>query len=166
MLKQTQIPSSAATSPALERQLKRLVGCFYELSERLMVRQPPRATMPEIELSQQEFRLVAAIGHKGSAIMSDLAGILNVPLSTATHTVDKLVAKELVERGRADRDRRIVLVELSEKGRRLHQSCLECQLAMGRTMLEALSPGEREIFLELMAKMTQPVPDAGGRDAT
>ena len=131
-----------------------------------MVRQPPRATMPEIELSQQEFRLVAAIGHKGSAIMSDLAGILNVPLSTATHTVDKLVAKELVERGRADRDRRIVLVELSEKGRRLHQSCLECQLAMGRTMLEALSPGEREIFLELMAKMTQPVPDAGGRDAT
>jgi DNA-binding MarR family transcriptional regulator len=154
MLKQTEHRASSAVSPALARQMKQLVDCFYKLSERLMVRQPPRDTRPEVELSHAEFRLVAALGHKGSAIMSDLAGMLNVPLSTATHTVDKLVAKGLVERGRGDRDRRIVLVDLSEKGRRLHQSCLECQLAMGRTMLEALSPGEREIFLELMAKMT------------
>ncbi len=131
-----------------------------------MVRQPPRSTQPEVELSQAEFRLVAVLGHKGNAIMSDLAGMLNVPMSTATHTVDKLVAKGLVERGRADRDRRIVLVELSEKGRQLHQSCLECQLAMGRTMLEALSPGEREIFLELMVKMTRPAPVVGRSDAT
>ena len=131
-----------------------------------MVRQPPRATQPEVELSHAEFRLVAVLGHKSSAIMSDLAGMLNVPLSTATHTVDKLVAKGLVERGRADRDRRIVLVELSEKGRQLHQSCLECQLAMGRTMLEALSPGEREIFLELMVKMTQQAPMVDRSDAT
>jgi DNA-binding MarR family transcriptional regulator len=165
MLKQTENRPIVETSPALARQLRQLVGCFYELSERLMVRQPPRASLPEVELSHAEFRLVAALGHKDSAIMSDLAGMLNVPLSTATHTVDKLVAKGLVERGRADKDRRIVLVELSEKGRRLHQSCLECQLAMGRTMLEALSPGEREIFLELMAKMTQPAPVVDRSDA-
>jgi DNA-binding MarR family transcriptional regulator len=65
----------------------------------------------------------------------------------------------------AERDRRIVLVELSERGRRLHQSCLDCQIAMGRTMLEALSPGEREIFLELMVKMTQPAATDGGRES-
>jgi hypothetical protein len=34
---------------------------------------------------------------------------------------------------------------------------------MGKSMLEALSPGEREIFLELMAKMTQHAP-AGDED--
>jgi DNA-binding MarR family transcriptional regulator len=61
-----------------------------------------------------------------------------------------------VERTRVDEDRRIVQVALTEKGKHLHESFLECRLAMGRTMLEALSPGEREIFLELMAKMTQP----------
>jgi DNA-binding MarR family transcriptional regulator len=165
MLEQTENRSSTSASPALERQVRQLVGCFYELSERLMVRQPSRAALPEVELSHREFRLVAALGHKGSAIMSDLASALHVPLSTATHTVDKLVAKELVARGRAERDRRIVLVELSERGRQLHQSCLDCQIAMGRTMLEALSPGEREIFLELMAKMTQPAATDGGRDS-
>jgi DNA-binding MarR family transcriptional regulator len=88
--------------------------------------------------------------------MSDLARVLNFALSTATNIMDKLVGKELVERTRVDADRRIVQVTLSEKGKRLYDSFLECQLAMGRTMLEALSPGEAEIFLELMAKMTQP----------
>jgi len=66
------------------------------------------------------------------------------------------VVKELVERSRVDDDRRIVQVDLSEKGERLYKSFLDCQLAMGRTMLEGLSLGEREIFLELMAKMTRP----------
>jgi len=47
-------------------------------------------------------------------------------------------------------------VGLSEKGKLVYGSFLECQFEMGRSMLEALSPGEREIFLELMAKMTRP----------
>ena len=36
---------------------------------------------------------------------------------------------------------------------------LNLPLSTGRRMLEALSPGEREIFLELMVKMTQPASD-------
>jgi DNA-binding MarR family transcriptional regulator len=89
-------------------------------------------------------------------MMSDLARILNMALSTATNTIDKLVGKGLVERSRGDEDRRVVQVGLSDRGTQLYESFLECQLAMGRTMLEALSHGEREIFLELMAKMTGP----------
>ena len=88
--------------------------------------------------------------------MSDLASILDVPLSTATHTVDRLVSKDLVVRGRPAENRRIVQVALSKRGLEMHRSFMECRLAMGRDMLEALSPGEREIFLELMAKMTRP----------
>jgi DNA-binding MarR family transcriptional regulator len=96
------------------------------------------------------------LGRKGAIMMSDLARASNLALSTATNTVDKLVGKDLVERTRVDEDRRIVQVGLSEKGKKLHQVFLECQLAMCRSMLEPLSAGEREIFLELMAKMTQP----------
>jgi len=100
--------------------------------------------------------MLMVLGAKGVAIMRDLAGALNLPLSTATNTIDKLVAKAVVERTRVDEDRRIVQVALTAKGQQLYQSFLDCQLAMARGMLEALSPGEREIFLELMAKMTAP----------
>jgi DNA-binding MarR family transcriptional regulator len=145
------------TLTVFERQLRQLIGCFDALSQRLMVKRWPEL-VPDLEVSQKEIRAVVMLGRKESTIMSDLAGELNVPLSTATHTMDNLVAKGLAERARGDENRRIVRVALTTKGRELHQSFVNCQLAMGRSMLEALSPGEREIFLELMAKMTQQAP--------
>ena len=138
----------------IERQLRQLIAHFDLLAHRLMLERPSPSGS-EVEVSRQEGRAVIVLGRKGPTIMSDLARFLNLALSTATNTIDKLVAKELVERGRVDEDRRIVQVGLSEKGQRLYESFVECQLAMGRNMLEALSPGEREIFLELMAKMTE-----------
>ena len=139
----------------LEGQLRELIAHFDVLYRRLMVTRPATAAS-EVEISRQESRVLVVLGSKGTTIMSNLARASNLALSTATNTVDKLVSKELIERTRVDQDRRIVQVALSEKGQRLYEAFVECQLAMGRTMLEALSPGEREIFLELIAKMTQP----------
>jgi len=145
----------AGSAAPLEAQLNELIAHFDVLYRRLMVTRPASAAS-DVEVSRQEIRMVTALGKKGTTIMSDLARALNLALSTATNTVDKLVSKDLVERTRVDEDRRIVQVALSEKGKRYHEACLEWQLAMGRNMLDALSPGEREIFLELMAKMTRP----------
>jgi DNA-binding MarR family transcriptional regulator len=144
-----------ANNAPLERQLRQLIDCFDGLYQKLMF-QRPAPVSSEVEMSRQESRVIIVLGSRGAMTMSDLARVLNLALSTATSTMDKLVGKELVERTRVDEDRRVVQVALSEKGRKHYGAFLECQLAIGRTMLEALSPGEREIFLELMAKMTQP----------
>lgn len=150
---------TAKISASLERQLRQLIGCFDTLSQRLMVKRSPEL-FPDLEVSRQEIRAILKLGGKEPTIMSDLAGELNLPLSTATHTMDKLVSKGLAERARVNENRRTVRVALTEKGERLHQCLLDFQLAMGRSMLEALSPGEREIFLELMVKMTQTANDS------
>ena len=147
----------AENQEPFERQLRQLIASFDLLARRLMLERPV-ANGSDVEVSRQETKAVIVLGRRGPIMMSDLARILNMALSTATNTIDKLVAKELVERSRGDEDRRIVQVGLSEKGAHLYESFVECQLAMGRGMLEALSHGEREIFLELMAKMTEPRP--------
>ena len=95
------------------------------------------------------------LGFLGPCSMSDLAEALGVPLSTATHTVDRLVTKRLVERRRSSQDRRVVDVELSEQGRKMRQTMAAARLAMAHGWLSPLSPGERQIFLELMAKITE-----------
>ena len=146
---------SHSNQEPLEGQLRELISHFDVLYRRLAVTRPTTPTS-DVEISQQEVRVVMMLGRKGTAIMSDLARALELALSTATNTVDKLVSKGLLERTRVDEDRRIVQVGLSEKGKHFYNSVLEYKLAMGRNMLEALSPGEREIFLELMAKMTNP----------
>ncbi len=103
---------------------------------------------------------------RGKIIMSSLAEGLGVPLSTATHTVDRLVAKGLAVRNRSDEDRRVVQVEMSEHGKKLQDAFRVKRGEMARSWLAPLSSGEREIFLELMDKITRlAVPSADAKIA-
>jgi len=121
-------------------------------AERLRpVRRPQDLDQPEC--SQLELRALAALGQRHTLTMTELAGILKVPLSTATHMIDKLVAKNLVERRHVKHDRRIVQVAFSKKGKRIHQFVLESRFAAGRAMLAGLNPRERGIFLQRISKM-------------
>ena len=155
------LANSAGSS--MDSELRQLISCFDILYQRLM-HQCYLASSSEVELSRQESRAIIVLGGRGTVIMSDLARVLNMALSTATSTIDKLVGKGLVERTRVDEDRRVVQVGLSSKGSQVYGGIQDYQFAMGRTMLEALSPGEREIFLELMTKMTEPPQKLAERD--
>jgi DNA-binding MarR family transcriptional regulator len=79
-----------AKAAPLERQLRELIAHFDFLYRRLMLKRPPLVS--NIEVSQQEIRVVAVLG-RGPTIMRDLAGALNLALSTATNTIDKLVER-------------------------------------------------------------------------
>jgi DNA-binding MarR family transcriptional regulator len=125
----------------------------------------PRRTGDEaaLEISREEIRALVILDSGERVMMSNLAESLAVPLSTATHTVDRLVAKGLVLRNRSEEDRRVVQVEMSDYGRKLQEEFRDKRKLMARSWLEPLSSGEREIFLELMSKITRlakPVPEA------
>jgi len=138
----------------MEKQLREFIAHLDVLAGRLTPpRRPQDAAMPEC--SQQELKALAALGQRGALIMSDLAAIMKVPLSTATHTIDKLAGKGLVERTRVQKDRRIVRVKFSRKGKRIHQYVLESRFDLGRSMLAALPPKERGIFLQRMKQMSE-----------
>ena len=111
---------------------------------------------PDHEISAQEKRAVHSLAKKESAIMSDLAEDLRVPLSTATHIMDRLVRKGLATRLRLEDDRRVVQVQLTTDGKKVEESLLRHQIAIARGMLAPLSSAERETFLELMGKIGSP----------
>ncbi len=75
-------------------------------------------------------------------------------MSTATHSIDRLVAERLVVRVRSDQDRRIVQLEMSDRGKAFQTVLRARHQAMARSWLTPLSPAERETFLGLMAKIT------------
>ena len=70
--------------------------------------------------------------------------------------VERLIEKGLAIRSRIEDDRRVVRVELSEEGKKLNQKFAEHRRAISSAMLSPLTHGEREIFIELMSKITQP----------
>ena len=114
----------------------------------------PPAT--DVELSPQDGRALVTLSGRGPLAMTDFSEALGVPLSTATRMVERLIDKGLVTRSRIEDDRRVVRVELSEEGKKLNRKFLEQRRAMGRVMLSPLTHGEREIFIELMTKITRP----------
>ena len=142
------------TVSAVDRQARQLAASFDAIAGRMMNRRPIPAEANE-ELSIQGLKALGLLGFRGRMIMSALAESLGMPLSTATHTVNKLVKRGLVERAHSQTDRRVVEVELSEEGKRRNRLFQDHRLAMIRYMLTALSDGEREIFLELIAKIAQ-----------
>jgi DNA-binding MarR family transcriptional regulator len=147
-------PTSQVTqvSPPLQMQARQFVECFDALMCRLALGRPTLDDT-DIPLTYQEGRTFLVIGQRGRSIMTDLAEALEIALSTATHTVDRLVRKGYVVRHRSEEDRRVVQVELSEDGRTYYNKMRETRVAMGHDMLLPLTLGERELFLELMAKM-------------
>jgi DNA-binding MarR family transcriptional regulator len=90
---------------------------------------------------------------QGTAIMSEVARELGSPLSTATTVVDRLVKGGLVERARAESDRRSVQLSLTAEGRRLASLLKKQQLKSSQIMLAALSPQEQRDFLILFERM-------------
>lgn len=137
----------------LNQQSTQLVGCLETLFRRMMLDRK-HADDPQIEISREEIRALIILDSGARLTMTHLADSLAVPLSTATHTVDRLVSKGLVERNRSEEDRRVVEVEMSEYGRKLQESFRDKRKLVARSWLEPLSGQEREVFLQLMGKIT------------
>jgi DNA-binding MarR family transcriptional regulator len=116
-------------------------------------RRPQDRAAPECSL--QELRALAAIAKQGTLTMSELAAVLGVQLSTATHTVGKLADKGLVDRRRQDPDRRVVRVGFGKRGVRINRWVVKAREAEGRALLSALRPPERTMLIAALAKMVK-----------
>jgi len=137
----------------IESQSSQLLGYLDALFRRLVL--PRQLEEPSPECSREEMRALILLRTSGRTIMTDFAAELGVPLSTATHTIDRLVRKGLVMRVRSEQDRRIVQVEMSAAGVAFQTALRARHQAMARSWLLPLSPAERETFLNLMSKITQ-----------
>jgi DNA-binding MarR family transcriptional regulator len=137
----------------LGQQARVLVTNLDTLFRRLLFARIPND--PEIELARRDYVALDLIGSEGPLTMTDFASRLDVPVSTATHAVARLSRKGFVDRERSEPDRRIVRVTATEAGHELLATHAEFRRAMARDMLRPLSPDERDIFLNLIAKMSR-----------
>ena len=71
------------------------------------------------ELSYAQYSLLFGLAERGELSASELAGRADVAPATATQMLDSLASGGFVERSRSERDRRIVLVSLTERGGQL-----------------------------------------------
>lgn len=73
----------------------------------------------EEQVTLPQYRVLVVIASRGPQRLADLAEALAINPSSATRVCDRLVAKQLVKRQRADTDRREIRLILSPTGRAL-----------------------------------------------
>ncbi|MEK6399057.1 MAG: MarR family winged helix-turn-helix transcriptional regulator [Terriglobus sp.] len=140
-----QIPTTDENKP-LEF-LTALYGMFRQMSMA-----PGSKSLQKIKTTPQESRALGWLNHHGPALMSELADFMDIPLSTATSLVNRLVEKKQVTRQRSEEDRRIVRVHLTPAGQRLSQRMFDVHLEASRLLLEKLSRDEQESLIAILRK--------------
>jgi DNA-binding MarR family transcriptional regulator len=85
--------------------------------------------------------------------VSRLARMLLQESPSVTSLVDRMCDSGLVERDKDSRDRRIVLVKLTGKGRRMHDTLRATAAAFNDELFGVLSADERATLKDLLQKL-------------
>jgi DNA-binding MarR family transcriptional regulator len=92
----------------------------------------------------------------GDMPMSRLAGMIDVSLSNATGLIDRMEERGFVSRVRVPDDRRVVLVTITDAGRKLLDDIEILRAETLRTVLDRLDPDQ----LDGIARATADLRDA------
>ncbi len=137
---------------SLESTARQLTGYLQQLINRFQFLKPP-----DVECDLREFRVVFHLGYNGPSIMREIADAMDIPVSTATGVVDRLVEKKLVRRKRTPDDRRIVKVELADKGWEVYRWDYETHVEFVKQILKCLNEDDRKVFARLMEKIARDI---------
>ena len=91
--------------------------------------------------------------HEGPITMGELSRDLNVPLSSATRTMDWLVKNGYAERLPDPQDRRVVRVGLTDAGNEIYAAINQLFMERIDQLMGQLAPEERQTFTALLLKV-------------
>lgn len=104
-------------------------------------------------LSLLHIRTLAIVCYKKEPTMKDVALDLCITSPSATKIIEKMVEEKYIHRISDEKDRRIIRLKLTEKGKKtLEKGLSEASKAMNIT-LEKLSTIERKTFVGILNKI-------------
>lgn len=104
-------------------------------------------------LTMAQCQLLLALGDVGRSTVSQLAERLDLDRSTVSRTVEGLVRLGVVSRRRGSRDRRVVLIGLSAKGKSLCQSINDASENYYTRVLELIPAEDLDAVVERFTQL-------------
>ncbi len=111
-------------------------------------------SISELEMCGSDFAVLEALLHKGPLPINEIGRKVLLTSGSITVAVDRLEAKELVERRAHGTDRRARIVHLTKEGRKLI-TCVYANHAadMERLASASLTRAERQTLIRLLKKI-------------
>ena len=106
------------------------------------------------DISNNDMHIIEAVGIEEPRNMSTVAAKLMVTVGTLTTAVNSLVKKSYINRVRSEKDRRIVLLSLTEKGRRAYDHHRRFHEEMIKAVMTNLSEEEANVLVKALKNVS------------
>ena len=127
-----------------------LVNLFQEIMD---IEEKALITAEFKNISVNDMHIIEAIGTGEPKNMSTVAKLMSVTVGTLTIAINNLVKKGYVSRVRSEEDRRVVLIFLTEKGKRAYQHRREFHDGMVKALVEGLDEGQQKILVKSLLNL-------------
>ena len=105
------------------------------------------------DISNNDMHIIEAIGIDQPKNMSTVAKELSVTVGTLTIAINNLVKKGYVNRIRSDKDRRVVYISLSSKGRKAYNHHAEFHREMIKATIDGLNGDEVSVLVKSLENL-------------
>ena len=105
------------------------------------------------DITNNDMHILEAIGIEEPKSMSRIAGELHVTVGTLTTNMGSLEKKGYLARNRSVQDKRVVLVTLTEKGRKAFFHHRDFHRRMIRTIIHDLDEEEVQVLVKCLEKL-------------
>jgi len=129
-----------------------LVDLFNDI---LIIEQNALAEGKFNDLSITEIHTIEEIGMYGSRTMSEIAMDLGITVGTLTIAMNNLVKKGYVNRQRSDRDRRVVEISLTRKGKLAFRVHEKFHTDMIKNTIDGLTEEEGVVLNSALEKLNK-----------
>ncbi len=116
------------------------------------------------DLTGPQLTVLKVLEGVGDLSLSELSERIRAQNSTVTGIIDRMEREGLVVRARSTEDRRVVHIQLTEKGARIAREIAVEPMEVFRSALESLSAGEMRDLLKILTKIAQRVQGIVKRD--
>lgn len=106
------------------------------------------------DISNNDMHIIEAIGLDAPRSMSAVAKDMSVTVGTLTIAINSLVKKAYVKRVRSEKDRRVVLISLTEKGQRAFYHHRDFHDEMIKATLNGLDQEQTEVLVKALTNLS------------
>lgn len=144
-----------AARPDLDCRPMAVIGQLWRTSQVAM--RAVEANLKQYDLDMAGFDVLLTLRRQGigeALTPGDLARDMMMSPPAMTNRIDRLVARQLVERHADPDDRRALRVGLTAEGRALADRAVETHLAVEQSLLQNLDQAERDQLVSLLARIS------------
>ncbi|ADL53806.1 MarR family winged helix-turn-helix transcriptional regulator [Clostridium cellulovorans] len=105
------------------------------------------------DLSVTEIHTIEAIGMYQPRTMSEVAADLRITVGTLTTAINKLIKKGYVCRNRIEEDRRVVMIQLTKRGKLAYRVHQKFHMDMIRETIEGIDEEEEKVLVTALEKI-------------